>query len=63
MALLKARKKELTHKPTFLANGDTKKKLLSQSRFALFKHYSKWTETQRSRTEILFDLYLDLEED
>ena len=43
-----------------LANGDTKKQLLSRSRFALFKHHSKWTEKQRARAEILFDLYPNL---
>ena len=57
-----ARKKGLAYKPTILPNGDTKKQLLSRSRFALFKHHSKWTEKQRARIKILFDLYPDLEQ-
>ncbi len=61
IAFQKARKKGLSHKPIVLANGDTKKQLLSRSRFALFKHHSKWTEKQRARAEILFNLYPDLE--
>jgi len=61
-AFQNARKKGLTHKPSMLPNGDTKKQLLSRSRFALFKHHSKWTEKQRVRAEILFNLYPDLEE-
>ena len=62
IAFLKARKKGQTHKSKLLANGDTKKQLLSRSRFALFKHHSTWTDKQRFRAKILFDLYPDIEQ-
>lgn len=42
-------------------NGDTRKELLSRSRYVLFKSADKWTESQRKRAEILFREYPDLQ--
>jgi transposase len=47
--------------PVF-ANGDTKKQLLARSRYLLFKSAEKWTEKQKHRAKILFDLYPDIKQ-
>jgi len=43
-----------------LANGDSLKQLLARSRYLLFKSESKWTESQRNRSIILFEHYPDI---
>ena len=47
--------------PEIYANGDTKKQLLSRSRYLLFKPQNKWTDRQSERAAILFTLYTELE--
>jgi transposase len=42
-------------------NGDTRKQLLARSRYLLFKHSSKWSDSQKERAIILFREYPDLE--
>jgi len=46
--------------PEILENGDSKKQLLARSRYLLFKSAEKWTEKQKKRAEILFELYPDI---
>ncbi len=46
--------------PEVLSNGDTLKQLLARSRYLLFKHHSKWTESQKNRAELLFPRYPEL---
>ena len=43
-----------------MENGDTKKQLLARSRYLLFKSPEKWTEKQKHRAKILFELYPDI---
>ena len=43
--------------PLVLENGDSKKQLLARSRYLLFKSAEKWTERQKQRAKILFELY------
>ena len=43
-----------------LQNGDTRKQLLARSRYLLFKSSDKWTESQKIRAKILFELYPDI---
>lgn len=43
-----------------LENGDTKKQLLARSRYLLFKSADKWSESQKRRAKILFELYPDM---
>jgi transposase len=43
--------------PQILENGDSKKQLLARSRYLLFKSTEKWTEKQKLRAKILFQLY------
>ena len=49
------------YKPEVLDNGDTLKQLLARSRYLLFKSQDKWTATQWTRAELLFNRYPDLE--
>ena len=46
--------------PQTLVNGDTKKQLLARSRYLLFKSPEKWTEKQKHRAKLLFELYPDI---
>jgi transposase len=46
--------------PQILENGDSKKQLLARSRYLLFKSAEKWTEKQKHRAKILFELYPDI---
>jgi len=46
--------------PYVLSNGDTKKQLLARSRYLLFKSGDKWTDKQKKRATILFELYPDI---
>ena len=46
--------------PQILQNGDTKKQLLARSRYLLFKSSDKWTEKQKHRAKLLFELYPDI---
>ena len=48
--------------PEVLSNGDTKKQLLARSRYLLFKSGDKWTDKQKKRAAILFELYPDIKE-
>jgi len=48
------------YEPKLLQNGDSKKQLLARSRYLLFKSADKWTEKQKQRAELLFELYPDL---
>ena len=55
--------KELGKKnnPLTFNNGDTRRQLLARSRHIIMKHFSKWTDSQRIRAEILFREYPALE--
>lgn len=46
--------------PEVLPNGDTKKQLLARSRYLLFKSGEKWTQKQKQRAKVLFELYPDI---
>lgn len=50
------------HIPYIFKNGDTLRQLLARSRHIVMKHFSKWTDSQRIRAEILFERYSDIEE-
>jgi len=46
--------------PQILENGDSKKQLLARSRYLLFKSADKWTDKQKQRAKLLFELYPDI---
>ncbi len=52
-------RKHISH--TF-ENGDTRRQLLARSRHIVMKHFSKWTESQKWRAEILFHEYPAIEQ-
>ena len=53
----KSRKEGEQYIPIILKNGDTRKQLIARSRYLLFKHHSKWTDSQKERAEVLFEEY------
>ncbi len=59
-AIEMAKHKGIIYKAEILSNGDTIKQLLARARFLLFKHYSKWTDNQKERADILFELFPDI---
>lgn len=49
-------------KPSVLSNGDTKVELLTRARYILPKSGEKWSQNQKKRAELLFDLKPKLKE-
>jgi transposase len=56
-----AKLSQTKYQPVLFRNGDTAKQLLARSRYLLFKSPEKWTESQKIRSEILFEQYPDLQ--
>jgi transposase len=52
-----AKKNSVKHKAVILSNGDTTKQLLARSRYIIAKKPKDWTENQKQRAELLFNLY------
>lgn len=59
-AIENAKSDDKKYIPELLENGDTKKQLLARSRYLLFKSGEKWTDKQKQRAKLLFELYPDL---
>jgi len=49
-------------RPPVLGNGDTRNELLKRSRYALTQTPDKWSERQKARMRLLFELYPKLKE-
>ena len=60
-AIEKAKKQGDVYKDELLENGDTKRQLLARSRYLLFKPKYKWTESQKIRAQLLFELYPNIQ--
>ena len=60
-AIEKAKKQGEVYKDELLENGDTKRQLLARSRYLLFKPKYKWTESQKIRAQLLFELYPNIQ--
>ena len=60
-AILLARQEKKPYVPKVYANGDTKKQLLARSFHLLFKSSSTWTNGQKTRADILFKEFPDIE--
>lgn len=56
----KAIEEEEAHASKIYENGDSKKQLLSRSRYLLFKRSMEWTAAQSVRARILFRVYPDI---
>lgn len=59
-AIEQSRKNGTSFQQETLQNGDTIKQLLARSRYVLYKNSSNWTESQKTRAELLFERYPDL---
>jgi transposase len=59
-AMEEAKLSNKTYVSQTFENGDTKKQLLARSRYLLFKSPDKWTEKQKHRAKLLFELYPDI---
>lgn len=60
-AILKAKKEGIRYKSIRLSNGDTPKQLLARSRYIIAKKTNDWTENQKQRAALLFELYPQIE--
>ena len=60
-AIKLCRAEKRRYEPIEFENGDTKKQLLARSNHLLFKPWSKWTNSQKQRGEILFREYPEIE--
>lgn len=61
-AIENAKSDGIRYVPVYLDNGDTKKQLLARSRYLLFKSGDKWTDRQKQRAKVLFELYPDIKQ-
>ena len=61
-AILQAKKDGVRYEPVCFSNGDTKRELLARSRYLLFKSADKWTDSQKARAKILFELFPDIQQ-
>ena len=61
-AIENAKADGIKYVPKIVSNGDTKKQLLARSRYLLFKSGNKWTDKQKKRAAILFELYPDIKQ-
>lgn len=60
-AISEAKKQGLKYKPIQFSNGDTPKQLLARSRYIIAKKPHQWTDNQKKRAKLLFELYPQLE--
>lgn len=58
----KPSRKNEAYKPERLSNGDTRVELLTRSRYLLMQPGNKWTESQKTRAALLFELYPEIQE-
>lgn len=58
--IIQAKSENKTYIPQLLPNGDSVKQLLARSRYLLYKSREKWTQNQKERAQMLFDLYPDI---
>lgn len=56
------RENKETYRPSVFTNGDSRKQLLSRSRYLLFKPQSKWSDSQKERAQLLFREYPQIHE-
>ncbi|WP_262485298.1 ISAon1 family transposase [Dyadobacter fermentans] len=59
-AIERAKANQVEYQPEVLPNGDTLKQLLARGRYALYKKPNTWTDNQKERAQLLFELFPDL---
>lgn len=60
-AIEQAKLSKKPYNPTLLSTGDTLKQLLARSRYILYKKMSDWTNNQKERAKLLFEMYPEIE--
>ena len=60
-AIENAKKEGKKYRPVQLSNGDTPKQLLARSIYIIAKKTNDWTQKQKQRATLLFELYPHLE--
>lgn len=58
--LKNAKKYNKSYTTGTFSNGDTLKQLLARGRYLLYKAPNQWSDNQKARAKILFDLYPDI---
>ena len=58
--IIQAKSHNKVYIPDLLPNGDSVKQLLARSRYLLYKSREKWTDTQKERAQMIFELYPDI---
>jgi transposase len=58
--IIQAKAEKKTYITEILHNGDSVKQLLARSRYLLYKSREKWTDAQRERAQMIFELYPDI---
>jgi transposase len=58
--IIKAKSEKKSYIPKLLPNGDSLKQLLARSRYLLYKSREKWTQSQKERAQMIFELYPDI---
>ena len=58
--IIKAKSENKTYISKLLPNGDSVKQLLARSRYLLYKSREKWTDNQKERAQMIFELYPDI---
>lgn len=61
IAIKEAKEKGIRYIPMLLSNGDTLKELLVRCKYLLYKYEEDWTLNQKTRAEILFSRYPQLQ--
>jgi transposase len=59
-SIIQCKSQNKTYIPQLLSNGDSVKQLLARSRYLLYKSREKWTDSQKERAQIVFELYPDI---
>lgn len=57
----KKKERELYEQNTMVENGETRRELLSKSRYLLYKRKYEWSQSQQNRAQLLFKYYPELE--
>lgn len=60
--ILQAKSENKTYIQELLPNGDSVKQLLARSRYLLYKSREKWTDSQKERAQMVFELYPDIKQ-
>lgn len=55
--ITRCREQKIEYVPFRHTNGDIRKQLLARASYVLIKHFTKWTESQNAREQIIFKFY------